>query len=56
MRKIFTIIAMVINVLMFVSASSELVASNAKDKWETAACAMIIAGTGLSVILFLTSL
>lgn len=56
MRTIFTIIALVINVLMFVSASYELVTSNIKNKWESAACLMILTGTGLSVILFLTSL
>lgn len=56
MRTIFTIIALVINALMFVSASFEIVANNNKDKWESAACSMILAGTGISVIIFLTSL
>lgn len=56
MRTIFTIIALAINVLMFVSASSEIVTNNNKDKWESAACSMILIGTGISVILFLTSL
>jgi uncharacterized membrane-anchored protein len=56
MRKIFTIIAMAINILMFVSASSGLVTSNIKNKWELVACLMLLTGTGLSVILFLTSL
>ena len=56
MRTIFTIIALAINVLMFVSASSEIVTNNGKDKWESAACSMILVGTGISVILFLTSL
>ena len=55
MRTIFTIIALAINVLMFVSASSEIVTNNNKDKWESAACSMILIGTGISVILFLTS-
>ena len=55
MRTIFTIIALAINVLMFTSASSEIVTNN-KDKWEFAACSMILIGTGISVILFLTSL
>lgn len=56
MRMIFTIIALAINVLMFISVSSEIVTNNIKDKWESAACSMILVGTGISVILFLTSL
>ena len=56
MRTIFTIIALAINVLMFISASSEIVTNNNKDKWESAACLMILVGTGISVVLFLTSL
>lgn len=47
---------MIFNVLMFVSASSEIVTNNNKDKWEFAACSMILVGTGISVVLFLTSL
>lgn len=56
MRTIFTIIALAINILMFASASFEIVANNNKDKWESAAGSMILIGTGISVILFLTSL
>lgn len=56
MRTIFTIIALAINILMFASASFEIVTNNIKDKWKSAACLMILTGTGLSVILFLTSL
>lgn len=46
MRTIFTIIALAINVLMFVSASSEIVTNNSKDKWESITCSMILVGTG----------
>ena len=56
MRTIFTIIALAINVLMFVSASSEIVTNNSKDKCKYKALSMILIGTGITVILFLTSL
>lgn len=56
MRTIFTIIALAINILMFASASFEIVTNNNKNKWESAAGSMILIGTGISVILFLTSL
>lgn len=56
MRTIFTIIALAINILMFASTSFGIVKNNNKDKWESAACSMILIGTGISVILFLTSL